>query len=66
MKKNIGTLDRILRLSIGLLLLLYAWWMPSWIALIFALFCLFEAVASWCLFYQIIGKNSCPINTPKE
>lgn len=60
MKKNIGTADRLIRFSIGLLLLAYAWWAGSWIALAFALFTFYEAAASWCAFYQLIGKNSCP------
>ena len=60
MKKNIGTMDRLLRLAIAILLFIYAWWAWSWIALLFGLFTLYEALASWCIFYQLIGKNSCP------
>lgn len=63
MKKNIGTNDRILRLLIGLLLLAFAWWQSSWIALAFAIFTFYEALSSWCVFYQLIGKNSCPIDS---
>jgi hypothetical protein len=62
MKKNIGTGDRLLRFAIAILLLGYAWWQISWIALAFAIFTLYEAVASWCVLYQILGKNSCDIN----
>jgi len=65
MKQNIGTADRIFRLSLGILLLVYAWWQGSWIALALALFTFYEALAGWCLFYQLIGKNSCPINRDK-
>jgi hypothetical protein len=60
MKKNIGTPDRLIRLVIGILLLGYAFWKVSWIALILALFTLFESFMSWCILYQILGKNSCP------
>lgn len=63
MKKNIDTNDRILRLLIGLLLLAFAWWQSSWIALAFAIFTFYEALSSWCVFYQLIGKNSCPIDS---
>lgn len=63
MKKNIGTLDRLLRLGIGILLLIFAWWQASWIALAFALFTFYEALIGWCAFYQLIGKNTCPINS---
>jgi len=62
MKKNIGLLDRGIRLAIGLILLFLAWWLSSWILLFFALFSFYEAAASWCVLYQILGKNSCPLD----
>lgn len=65
MKKNIGTPDRLLRLSIGIALLVFAWWQNSWIALAAAIFTFYEALAGWCILYQILGKNSCPINRDK-
>lgn len=60
LRKNIGKTGRILRGTLGILLLIYALWKGSWIAAFFGLFTLFEACASWCIFYQLIGKNSCP------
>lgn len=66
MQKNIGKSDRILRFVIGLVLLVAAWWASSWILLAIALFTFYEAAASWCVFYQLIGRNSCPINRDKE
>ncbi|HUD00805.1 MAG TPA: DUF2892 domain-containing protein [Rhabdochlamydiaceae bacterium] len=60
LKKNIGTPGRLIRLAIGILLLGYAYWQMSWIALVLALFTFFEAFMSWCILYQILGKNSCP------
>lgn len=62
MKKNIGNPDRLIRLTIGIVFLILAWWQNSWIALFIALFTFYEALAGWCLFYQLIGKNSCPID----
>ncbi len=59
--KNIGPAGRVLRGSIGVALLGYAYWKLSWIALIFGLFTLFEALMSWCVLYHILGKSSCPI-----
>lgn len=61
-KKNIGTSGRILRLTIALLLLAYAIWQHSWIALLFSLFTFFESYMSWCIVYQLLGKSSCPID----
>lgn len=65
MKQNIGTFDRLIRFAIGIILLIVAWWQASWIALALALFTFYEALAGWCLFYQLIGKNSCPIDRNK-
>ena len=62
MKKNIGTSDRLLRLLFACLLLTFAWWQESWIALAFGLFTLYEALASWCILYHFLGKSSCPID----
>lgn len=61
-KKNIGTSDRILRLTLALVFLGLALWQKSWILALVGLFTLYEAAASWCVFYQLIGKNTCPIN----
>lgn len=62
MHKNIGTTDRLIRLAIAVGLLLFAWWQSSWIALAFAIFTFYEALAGWCVMYQLLGKNSCPID----
>ena len=59
---NIGMPDRLFRAAIGIFLFIWAVatsWSP--ILLFFSGFCLFEAVFSWCAFYQAIGKNTCPI-----
>jgi hypothetical protein len=66
MKKNIGTFDRIMRALTGIVLvaLIVFVVMPLWTKIILgivALFCFFQALMSWCLFYQLIGKNTCPV-----
>ena len=61
MKKNIGTTDRLIRLAIAVLLLALAWWIDSWILLAASLFTFYEALAGWCVLYQLLGKNSCSI-----
>lgn len=61
--KNITVKGRLLRLAIGAFLFIWAIttsWSPF--LLFFAGFCLFETIFSWCGFYAMIGKNSCPIN----
>ena len=62
MKRNIGTIDRLIRLTLATLLLAYAYWQGSWVALGFSLFTFYESWAGWCLFYQLIGKSSCPLS----
>jgi len=62
MKKNIGTFDRLLRLAIALFLFAFAYYENSYLAFFGGIFVFWEALFSWCIFYQIIGKSSCPIN----
>jgi hypothetical protein len=66
MKKNIGTADRVLRFIIGLILLAFGIWQNSWLAIACALFTFYEAFASWCIFYQFIGKDTCPVKLGAE
>ncbi|MGB8088855.1 MAG: DUF2892 domain-containing protein [Candidatus Rhabdochlamydia sp.] len=65
MKKNIGSKDRLIRLSLAFILIVCSIWKSSWLFLIFGMFTLLEALFSWCILYQILGKNSCPINRKK-
>ncbi|PWU14861.1 MAG: DUF2892 domain-containing protein [Chlamydiae bacterium] len=68
MKKNIGSKDRFIRLGLAFILIAYSICKNSWLLLMFGLFTLLEALFSWCILYQIlgkIGKNSCPINRKK-
>jgi len=58
--KNIGTKDRVIRLIIGVILLLWAITTTWSLVLIFLSgFAFFEAMFSWCGFYAALGKNSC-------
>lgn len=60
--KNIGTLDRVIRLLIGVALLLWAITTTWSLILIFCSgFAVFEAIFSWCGFYAAFGKNTCPV-----
>jgi hypothetical protein len=60
MRRNINRADRLLRLAIALLLLGLAYWQWSWLLLAASLFVFFEALFSWCILYQLLGKSSCP------
>ncbi len=72
MKKNIGTPDRLLRLTIAVVVGVGILFTDSvvlqMLLAVTSLFVLYEALAGWCAFYAIIGKNTCPISfdKPKE
>jgi hypothetical protein len=70
MKKNIGTTDRLIRLAFAIIAFFIALFSNSWtITILFSLiglFCLYEALASWCAFYQLIGKNTCRIDPNRK
>ncbi len=61
MQKNIGAQDRFIRAAIGVGFLVLAWWFSSWILLALSIFSFYEALVGWCVLYQLIGKNSCPL-----
>jgi hypothetical protein len=65
MIKNIGTRDRLFRLILGIICFIGAYFLKNntfQIALVFiGLFCIFQATFSWCAWYALIGKNTCPI-----
>lgn len=70
MQKNIGTKDRLVRLLIALIFgvaILFTDILILKIILALAsLFSLFEALSSWCAFYALIGKNTCPVPLRKR
>jgi hypothetical protein len=65
MTKNIGTKDRLIRLAIAI-----ACFVGAYVARVavfqlllvaFGLFCVFQATFSWCAWYALLGRNTCPI-----
>lgn len=69
MKPNIGTADRILRLVFAILLAGLAIQADSTLwRVVFALgslFCVYQALTSWCVLYALMGKNTCPLPPQK-
>lgn len=65
MKKNIGTKDRIARLILGILFFIPVFFIDNIFAKILlsiiAIFCIFQAITSWCALYALLGKNTCPV-----
>jgi hypothetical protein len=66
MKQNIGTGDRLLRLILGISLVAWGVGSRSGFTVIGGLFSIYEAVSSWCVFYQLIGRNTCPLPSPRQ
>ncbi len=69
LQKNIGTVDRLIRLGFAILFFIIAWWLYNGWSILFLIagaFTLFEAVASWCVYYSLIGKSTCPINKDRD
>jgi hypothetical protein len=60
MKNNVGTIDKVLRIIIGLALISLVFVGPQtpwgWIGII----PLVTALLGWCPLYTIVGINSCP------
>ncbi len=62
MKTNIGNLDRGIRFAFAAILFAYAAYVGSFFALLLGLFTLYEAIGGWCVYYELVGKNTCPIS----
>lgn len=62
MKKNVGTIDRSLRIIIGIVLISLAFIGPQtawgWVGVI----PLATALIGWCPLYKIIGISSCQVS----
>jgi len=65
MKLNVGGIDRILRIVVGLVLIALAatgavgWW--GWLGII----PLLTVVVRFCPLYSLVGLNTCPLKTGK-
>lgn len=66
MKKNLGAADRLARLILAVILGIAAFLSDSAMLRIIlgllSLFILYEALASWCILYFLIGRNTCPVS----
>lgn len=65
MKKNLGNIDRVLRLVLAIIVLTIIFFVDSILFQIFiallSLFIIYEALAGWCVIYALIGRNTCPV-----
>ncbi len=67
MKRNIGQKDRWARAILALILALVTFLKLSGVWMIIggliSVFIMYQAVSGWCLLYQLMGKNTCPIDS---
>lgn len=67
MSINLGSVDRIIRVAIGLVLLSLPLWLDSpwrWLGLI-GIMPLFTGLAGRCPGYRLLGLSTCPMRKPK-
>ncbi len=59
MQRNVGTVDRVIRIVVGLVLISLVFWGPQtnwgWIGLI----PLISGILGWCPAYSLLGVNTC-------
>jgi hypothetical protein len=58
MTKNVGNIDRIIRLSVGLALVVWGLLSQNWLGVI-GLIPIATAVIRWCPAYMPFGMNTC-------
>ena len=61
MKKNVGKVDRVIRVAIGLALVVLALYWGCWFTGIVGLGFIFSAAVGWCGLYKVIGISTCKI-----
>jgi hypothetical protein len=59
MKKNVGKIDKTLRLILGAGALAAGWYFQSWFGLLGLVF-IGTALIDWCPIYAIVGASTCP------
>ena len=61
MKKNVGSLDRVLRLVLGLVIIALGILYQSWWGLL-GILPIFTAIVNWCPAYLPFGISTCKVN----
>lgn len=64
-KTNVGGLDRVVRIVLGLVLIVWWYMAPAvawhWVALVVGLVALLTGLMSSCPLYSVLGVNTCPL-----
>lgn len=59
MKANVGGIDRVLRIGVGLLLVLWGFFNESYLVMAIGAIPLLTGLMKWCPAYTLFGINSC-------
>ncbi len=65
MKKNIGSIDKIIRIVVGLIIAIWGFMDSNWFGLI-AIIPIATAFINFCPLYTIFGLNTCKIKSKNE
>ena len=60
MKPNVGSIDRALRLIVGLGILAAGYYYKSWWGLV-GIIPVLTALVRFCPLYPLVGRNTCPL-----
>jgi len=60
MKQNIGTVDRLIRVILGLVIITVGLYFENWWGLL-GLLPIFTALIGWCGLYKVLGISTCKI-----
>jgi membrane protein implicated in regulation of membrane protease activity len=66
MKRNEGTIDRIIRVVVGIVLLVVAAATGTWLLAIPGVAALATGALGFCGLYQLFGISTCPVEKPKS
>ncbi|MGB3073582.1 MAG: DUF2892 domain-containing protein [Candidatus Moraniibacteriota bacterium] len=64
-KKNVGTIDRAIRVIVGLAIMWYGYTNQSWWGLI-GVVVVATGVLGTCWLYSLLGKSTCPVAIPAD
>lgn len=61
LSQNVGTMDRIIRIVLGIILLGIAWQMMLWWVGVIGVVVLLTGAFRWCGLYSLLGISTCKI-----
>lgn len=65
MNKNVGNIERIVRVVVGLAIILWGFYAKNWWGVIGAV-PLFTGLIGWCPPYSLLGINTCSLKNKKS